>query len=77
MTTRCVRICVAVLCAAVWCGCGQSRDDDAGFVERTNRQMGKSAVDYVRKPLAKARKVDEAAQHRQTMPADSDEPAAE
>lgn len=45
-------------------GCGQSQDDDKGFVKRANEEMSKSAVDYVNKPMGKARQVEGMAQQR-------------
>jgi len=51
-------------------GCGQSKDDGKGLVGRANERMSKSAVEYVHKPMSKARQVEGMAQqHREAAAA--------
>ncbi|MCX8045126.1 MAG: hypothetical protein N3B18_13490 [Desulfobacterota bacterium] len=70
-------LCAVPISALLCFGCGQSRNDDKGFAKRTNEEMSKRAVDYVNKPLSKARQVEGMAQQRQDAAPDISEVAEE
>jgi len=58
-----------VLIMFVFCcsfsSCSKSDKEEKGFVERANEEMSKSAVDYVNKPMGKARQIENMAKQRE------------
>ncbi|MEI6126810.1 MAG: hypothetical protein WCQ99_09705 [Pseudomonadota bacterium] len=44
--------------------CSKSKEADKGFVEKTNEEMSKRAVDYVKKPLGRAKSISELSKNR-------------
>lgn len=44
--------------------CSKSGDREKGFVEKTNEEMSKSAVDYVKKPIGKAKAIKEMSKNK-------------
>jgi len=47
-----------------FCACSKSGNSEKGFVERTNEEMSKKAVDYLHKPIDKAAAVSDMAKTR-------------
>jgi hypothetical protein len=58
-------------------GCSKSDTGEKGFVEKTNEEMSKSAIDYVNKPLSKARQVENMAKQREKGREEAQETAGE
>lgn len=57
--------------------CSKSDKEEKGFVERANEEMSKSAVDYVNKPMSKARQIEKMAESREKGLEEAQEAAEE
>lgn len=57
--------------------CSKSGEGEKGFVEKTNKEMGKAAVDYVNKPISKAKQVRDMANTKEKKLEETEEASEE
>ena len=62
MRTLLLLVVLCFICSA--CSGGKNADSEKGSIEQLTEQVGKDAADGIKKPINKARKIDELAQER-------------